>query len=80
MPQIYAAGDIANFHSVALGKRVPVEHEDNANTMGRIAGQNMAGGDFVYEAPGEVAADVGVPRPGPCERHRVAAADGSVAT
>lgn len=27
----------------ALGKRLRVEHEDNANTMGRTAGQNMAG-------------------------------------
>jgi 3-phenylpropionate/trans-cinnamate dioxygenase ferredoxin reductase component len=26
-----------------LGKRIRVEHEDNANTMGRIAGRNMAG-------------------------------------
>lgn len=49
VPDIYAAGDVANFHSVALGKRVRVEHEDNANTMGRIAGQNMAGGNVVYD-------------------------------
>src|SRR6202042_1124701 len=27
----------------ALGKRMRVEHEDNANTMGGVAGRNMAG-------------------------------------
>ncbi|HNP36838.1 MAG TPA: FAD-dependent oxidoreductase [Woeseiaceae bacterium] len=42
-PDIYAAGDVANFHSPALGIRRRVEHEDNANTMGVIAGRNMAG-------------------------------------
>jgi 3-phenylpropionate/trans-cinnamate dioxygenase ferredoxin reductase component len=42
-PAIYAAGDVANFYSPALDARIRVEHEDNANTMGRIAGGNMAG-------------------------------------
>ncbi|MDB6110944.1 MAG: pyridine nucleotide-disulfide oxidoreductase [Pedosphaera sp.] len=42
-PDIYAAGDVAAFHNPALGKRLRVEHEDNANTMGRLAGRNMAG-------------------------------------
>ena len=40
---IYAAGDVANFFSFALGTRVRVEHEDNANTMGAAAGKSMAG-------------------------------------
>ena len=48
-PEIYAAGDVAQFPSPALGKRMRVEHEDNANTMGKIAGQNMAGADQPYE-------------------------------
>ena len=43
VPDIYAAGDVANFFSPALGKRVRVEHEDNANTMGAAAGKAMAG-------------------------------------
>jgi 3-phenylpropionate/trans-cinnamate dioxygenase ferredoxin reductase component len=47
-PDIYAAGDVANFYNPALGKRVRVEHEDNANTMGEIAGKNMAGGNSAY--------------------------------
>ena len=37
-PDIYAAGDVAAFHSPVLGKRIRVEHEDNANSMGRSAG------------------------------------------
>jgi 3-phenylpropionate/trans-cinnamate dioxygenase ferredoxin reductase subunit len=66
---IYAAGDVAAFFNPALGKRIRVEHEDNANTTGRVAGQNMAGSserythlpmfysdlfEFGYEAVGEV--------------------------
>jgi 3-phenylpropionate/trans-cinnamate dioxygenase ferredoxin reductase component len=42
-PDIYAAGDVARFFNPALGERIRVEHEDNANTMGRHAGRNMAG-------------------------------------
>lgn len=42
-PDIFAAGDVASFPSRALGRRVCVEHEDNANTMGVHAGQAMAG-------------------------------------
>jgi NADPH-dependent 2,4-dienoyl-CoA reductase/sulfur reductase-like enzyme len=47
-PDIYAAGDVANFSSRALGKSLRVEHEDNANTMGRQAGRNMAGANEEY--------------------------------
>lgn len=47
-PDIYAAGDVAAFYNPALGKRIRVEHEDNANTMGRQAGRNMAGGSEPY--------------------------------
>jgi NADPH-dependent 2,4-dienoyl-CoA reductase/sulfur reductase-like enzyme len=42
-PDIYAAGDVANFYNPALAARIRVEHEDNALTMGRHAGRNMAG-------------------------------------
>jgi NADPH-dependent 2,4-dienoyl-CoA reductase/sulfur reductase-like enzyme len=48
-PDIYAAGDVANFYSPALGVRRRVEHEDNANTMGAMAGRNMAGRSDKYE-------------------------------
>ncbi len=68
-PDIYAAGDVAFFYNPALDRRMRVEHEDNANTMGRLAGRNMAGSaepyhhlpffysdlfDLGYEAVGEV--------------------------
>jgi 3-phenylpropionate/trans-cinnamate dioxygenase ferredoxin reductase subunit len=68
-PDIYAAGDVAAFFNPALGKRIRVEHEDNANSMGRLVGRNMAGKsepyhhmpffysdlfDLGYEAVGEV--------------------------
>lgn len=47
-PNIYAAGDVAFFHNPALDRRIRVEHEDNANTMGRLAGRNMAGSNEPY--------------------------------
>ena len=47
-PDIYAAGDVANFYSGALEKRIRVEHEDNANMMGENAGSNMAGQSIPY--------------------------------
>jgi NADPH-dependent 2,4-dienoyl-CoA reductase/sulfur reductase-like enzyme len=66
---VYAAGDVARFYSPALETPLRVEHEDNANTMGKQAGRNMAGSaepyhhlpffysdlfDLGYEAVGEV--------------------------
>src|SRR6516162_10870688 len=48
-PDIYAAGDVANFYNPALDKRLRVEHEDNANMMGRLAGQGMAGRTVAYD-------------------------------
>ena len=47
-PAIYAAGDVAEFFNPALGKRIRVEHEDNANTMGIQVGRNMAGATEPY--------------------------------
>jgi NADPH-dependent 2,4-dienoyl-CoA reductase/sulfur reductase-like enzyme len=47
-PDMYAAGDVANFIHTALGKRVRVEHEDNALQMGKLAGRNMAGANETY--------------------------------
>ncbi len=66
---IFAAGDVAAFYNPALGRRMRVEHEDNANTMGKYAGRSMAGRaepyhhlpffysdlfDLGYEAVGEL--------------------------
>ncbi|HYZ89866.1 MAG TPA: FAD-dependent oxidoreductase [Myxococcales bacterium] len=68
-PDIFAAGDVARFQSVVLEKDMRVEHEDNANTMGRLVGQAMTGAsiswrhvpmfysdlfDLGYEAVGEI--------------------------
>ena len=46
---IYAAGDVAEFFNPALGKYVRVEHEDNANSMGELAGRSMAGEAVSYD-------------------------------
>ena len=48
VPEIFAAGDVANFYNPALGTRLRVEHEDNANTMGAAAGRSMAGQGTPY--------------------------------
>jgi 3-phenylpropionate/trans-cinnamate dioxygenase ferredoxin reductase subunit len=47
-PDVYAAGDVANVQSNALGRRLRVEHEDAALTMGRAAGRAMAGDPAPY--------------------------------
>ncbi len=74
-PDIFAAGDVANIYSPTLGVRRRVEHEDNANTMGAMAGRNMAGAaekyehlpyfysdlfDLGYEAVGEFSVDMDI--------------------
>src|SRR5690606_37688911 len=46
---IYAAGDVAVFFNPARGRRIRVEHEDNANTQGRAAGRAMAGAPEPYD-------------------------------
>jgi NADPH-dependent 2,4-dienoyl-CoA reductase/sulfur reductase-like enzyme len=48
-PDIYAAGDVAAFPAPALGRRMRVEHENAANTMGARAGKCMAGQDAPYD-------------------------------
>jgi 3-phenylpropionate/trans-cinnamate dioxygenase ferredoxin reductase component len=48
-PDIFAAGDVAEFSNSLLGKRLRIEHEDNANTMGKQAGRNMAGANEPYD-------------------------------
>lgn len=48
LPDIYAAGDTANFFHAGLQKRTRVEHENNAVEMGKLAGRNMAGANETY--------------------------------
>lgn len=47
-PVVYAAGDVARFNAPLLNKRIRVEHEDNAVSMGRAAGRAMAGDRTPY--------------------------------
>ncbi|MFC6704769.1 NAD(P)/FAD-dependent oxidoreductase [Flexivirga alba] len=47
-PDVYAAGDVANYDDALLGRR-RVEHVDNAEAMGKKAGRNLAGADEVYD-------------------------------
>jgi len=48
VPDVFAAGDVANFYNPQLGARMRVEHEDNANSMGAAAGRSMAGTGTPY--------------------------------
>jgi 3-phenylpropionate/trans-cinnamate dioxygenase ferredoxin reductase subunit len=48
VPDVFAAGDVANFYNPQLGTRMRVEHEDNANSMGAAAGRSMAGNGTPY--------------------------------
>ncbi len=45
---IWAAGDVAKFYSPHLKKRIRIEHAENANQMGKVAGRNMAGASEPY--------------------------------
>jgi len=70
---IWAAGDVAEFPSLALDKRIRIEHWDHARAHGKAVGANMAGAhrpytyipffysdlfDLGFEAVGEVDASL----------------------
>jgi len=46
---VFAAGDVARFPVPALGGSRRVEHEDHANTHGRVVGANMTGAGHPYD-------------------------------
>ncbi|HKP19037.1 MAG TPA: FAD-dependent oxidoreductase [Gaiellaceae bacterium] len=46
---VFAAGDVARFPIALLGRNGRVEHEDHANTHGRVVGANMAGAAERYD-------------------------------
>ena len=48
-PDVYAAGDIANYVDPIFGKRRRVEHWGHAEYCGQLAGQNMAGAKNAYD-------------------------------
>jgi 3-phenylpropionate/trans-cinnamate dioxygenase ferredoxin reductase component len=49
VPGIFAAGDIANAWHPVYGRRVRVEHWDNAKRQGRAAAPNMLGRATAYD-------------------------------
>jgi len=46
---VFAAGDVARFPVPALGISMRIEHEDHANTHGKLVGGNMAGPVRLYD-------------------------------
>ena len=48
-PDVYAAGDVANFYHPLLGRRIRVEHWANALNGGPAAARSMLGQDVVYD-------------------------------
>ena len=48
-PDVYAAGDVANAYHPRLGRRVRVEHWDNAIEQGLAVARNMLGAEAAYE-------------------------------
>jgi NAD(P)H-nitrite reductase large subunit len=48
-PHVFAAGDVASFYNSSLDRRIRVEHEDNALTMGEMAGRSMTGEMVNYD-------------------------------
>jgi NAD(P)H-nitrite reductase len=48
-PDIYAAGDVANYMDPIFQKRRRVEHWGHAEYCGQLAGQNMAGAHSPYD-------------------------------
>jgi len=49
VPDVFAIGDVANQQHPVLGRRIRVEHWDNAIEQGKVAGRNLAGGSDVYD-------------------------------
>ena len=47
-PHVYAAGDVANHAHPSLGRRIRIEHWDNAINQGQHAARSMLGHDAPY--------------------------------
>jgi 3-phenylpropionate/trans-cinnamate dioxygenase ferredoxin reductase component len=47
-PDIYAAGDVANFEHPVIGRRLRIEHWQNARKGGAVAARAMLGQDATY--------------------------------
>lgn len=51
VPEIYAAGDVANHYHPVFGRHIRVEHYDNALKQGATAARNMLGRAQVFDDP-----------------------------
>ena len=51
LPNVFAAGDVANHHHPLFGTRMRVEHFDNASRQGAVAADNMLGRGTVFDDP-----------------------------
>jgi NADPH-dependent 2,4-dienoyl-CoA reductase/sulfur reductase-like enzyme len=49
VPDVYAAGDVANFFDPLFGRRRRIEHWSNANYQGTEVGKVLAGADTGYD-------------------------------
>ncbi|HET9188090.1 MAG TPA: FAD-dependent oxidoreductase [Acidothermaceae bacterium] len=50
-PNVFAAGDVANHDHPVFGRRIRVEHFDNASRQGATAADNMLGRGISYRDP-----------------------------
>jgi 3-phenylpropionate/trans-cinnamate dioxygenase ferredoxin reductase component len=50
-PSVFAAGDVANSNSPVFGRRLRLEHWDNALKGGALAARNMLGAHVPYDDP-----------------------------
>lgn len=57
-PDIFAAGDVANFLDPVFARRRRIEHWDNAVKQGRLAARNMIGRNLPYDEVSYFFADV----------------------
>lgn len=48
-PAVWATGDVANAYNTLLGRRLRVEHWDNARRQGRLAGRSVLDQPKVYD-------------------------------
>jgi NADPH-dependent 2,4-dienoyl-CoA reductase/sulfur reductase-like enzyme len=58
-PDVYAAGDVALALNAKAGRRLAVEHWDDALKMGEIAGRVIAGSDARWEAAPSLTTAIG---------------------
>lgn len=58
VPNVWAAGDIAEFHDVLFNKGHTLGNWTNASAQGRLAGQNMSGEKQVFETLSAYSIDI----------------------